>query len=71
MTMWLFCGKEMIRHHDEKITYGAVTSARCLYLRMHLKSLGAKRGDRITLYMPMIPEAAIAMLACATNWCGT
>jgi acetyl-CoA synthetase len=30
-----------------------------------LKALGAKKGDRITLYMPMIPEAAIAMLACA------
>jgi acetyl-CoA synthetase len=30
-----------------------------------LKSLGAKKGDRITLYMPMIPEAAVAMLACA------
>ncbi len=30
-----------------------------------LKSLGAKKGDRITIYMPMIPEAAYAMLACA------
>ena len=30
-----------------------------------LKSLGIKPGDRITLYMPMIPELAIAMLACA------
>ena len=30
-----------------------------------LKELGAGRGDRITLYMPMIPEAAVAMLACA------
>jgi len=30
-----------------------------------LTSLGAKRGDRITIYMPMIPEAAMAMLACA------
>jgi acetyl-CoA synthetase len=30
-----------------------------------LKGLGAKKGDRITLYMPMIPEAAVAMLACA------
>ena len=30
-----------------------------------LKALGAKKGDRITLYMPMIPEAAVAMLACA------
>ena len=30
-----------------------------------LKACGAKRGDRITIYMPMIPEAAMAMLACA------
>ena len=30
-----------------------------------LKSLGGKKGDRITIYMPMIPEAAYAMLACA------
>ena len=30
-----------------------------------LKSQGVKKGDRVTLYMPMIPEAAIAMLACA------
>ena len=29
-----------------------------------LKANGAKKGDRITLYMPMIPEAAVAMLAC-------
>ncbi|MDC3144211.1 acetate--CoA ligase [Pelagibacteraceae bacterium] len=30
-----------------------------------LKSLGARKGDRITIYMPMIPEATFAMLACA------
>ncbi|MFL6844392.1 MAG: acetate--CoA ligase [Allosphingosinicella sp.] len=30
-----------------------------------LKALGARKGDRVTLYMPMIPEAAVAMLACA------
>ena len=30
-----------------------------------LKELGTKRGDRVTLYMPMVPEAAVAMLACA------
>ncbi|MGD8384671.1 MAG: acetate--CoA ligase, partial [Lysobacterales bacterium] len=30
-----------------------------------LKELGAGRGDRVTIYMPMIPEAAVAMLACA------
>jgi acetyl-CoA synthetase len=30
-----------------------------------LKRLGVKKGDRVTIYMPMIPETAIAMLACA------
>jgi len=30
-----------------------------------LKSLGVKRGDRVTIYLPMIPELPIAMLACA------
>ena len=30
-----------------------------------LKSQGVKKGDRVTIYMPMIPEAAVAMLACA------
>src|SRR5207237_491596 len=30
-----------------------------------LKKLGVKKGDRITIYMPMIPESAVAMLACA------
>src|SRR3954470_14004437 len=29
-----------------------------------LKELGAKKGDRVTIYLPMIPEAAYAMLAC-------
>src|ERR671920_605261 len=30
-----------------------------------LKTLGIRKGDRVTIYLPMIPEAAIAMLACA------
>jgi acetyl-CoA synthetase len=30
-----------------------------------LKALGATKGDRVTIYMPMVPEAAVAMLACA------
>src|SRR5207302_7039281 len=30
-----------------------------------LKSLGVRKGDRVTIYMPMVPEAAVAMLACA------
>jgi len=29
-----------------------------------MKGLGVKKGDRVTIYMPMIPEAAVAMLAC-------
>ncbi len=50
--------------HDEKITYGQLHQRVALFANA-LKAMGAKRGDRITLYMPMIPEAAIAMLACA------
>src|SRR5438067_8659729 len=30
-----------------------------------VKKLGVKKGDRVTIYLPMIPEAAVAMLACA------
>jgi acetyl-CoA synthetase len=30
-----------------------------------LRHLGVRKGDRVTLYLPMIPEAAVAMLACA------
>ncbi|HET9355039.1 MAG TPA: AMP-binding protein, partial [Sphingomicrobium sp.] len=30
-----------------------------------LKAQGARRGDRVTIYLPMVPEAAVAMLACA------
>ncbi|SMF69723.1 acetate--CoA ligase [Allosphingosinicella indica] len=34
-------------------------------MALKLKTLGVVKGDRVTLYLPMIPEAAIAMLACA------
>ena len=33
-----------------------------------LKDQGVNKGDRVIIYMPMIPEAVIAMLACGTNW---
>ena len=36
----------------------------CLFANS-LKELGVKKGDRIAIYLPMVPEAAIAMLACA------
>lgn len=51
-------------NNDIKITYGELHRRISLFANA-LKSIGANRGDRITLYMPMIPEAAIAMLACA------
>ncbi len=49
---------------DLKITYRELHERVCRFANA-LKALGAKKGDRITIYMPMIPEAAIAMLACA------
>ncbi len=45
------------------ITYRELHEQVCKFSN-GLKSLGAKKGDRITIYMPMIPEAAYAMLAC-------
>jgi acetyl-CoA synthetase len=47
-----------------KITYRELHARVCRFANA-LKKLGARRGDRITIYMPMIPEAAVAMLACA------
>jgi len=49
---------------DLKITYGELHRRVCRFANA-LKAIGAKKGDRITIYMPMIPEAAISMLACA------
>jgi acetyl-CoA synthetase len=49
---------------DLSITYRALHERVCRFANS-LKALGATKGDRITIYMPMIPEAAIAMLACA------
>ena len=49
---------------DAKITYGELHERVCR-LSNALKARGIKRGDRVTIYMPMVPEAAYAMLACA------
>ncbi len=49
---------------DEAITYRQLHQRVCRMANV-LKKLGVKKGDRVTLYMPMIPEAAISMLACA------
>ena len=49
---------------DLTISYRELHARVCRFANA-LKAIGAKKGDRITLYMPMIPEAAVAMLACA------
>lgn len=47
-----------------KITYSELYVSVCRFANV-LKSFGVKKGDRVCLYMPMIPESVISMLACA------
>jgi acetyl-CoA synthetase len=49
---------------SRKITYGEAHAEVCRMANV-LKARGVARGDRVTIYLPMIPEAAYAMLACA------
>jgi len=49
---------------SKAISYGELHEQVCKLANVY-KSLGVKKGDRVVLYMPMIPEAAYAMLACA------
>ena len=49
---------------SKHITYQDLYEEVCRFANV-LKAQGVKKGDRVTLYMPMIPEAAYAMLACA------
>ena len=49
---------------DARITYQELYQSVC-QLANGLRSRGVKKGDRVCIYMPMIPEAAYAMLACA------
>ncbi|CAF26692.1 acetate--CoA ligase [Bartonella quintana] len=51
-------------YHDKKITYNELYEHVCRFANI-LKNHGVKKGDRVTIYLPMIPEAAYAMLACA------
>ncbi|MFI0528076.1 MAG: acetate--CoA ligase [Ilumatobacteraceae bacterium] len=46
------------------ITYAALLAEVQLFANA-LKSLGVAKGDRVNIYLPMVPEAAVAMLACA------
>ncbi|HJU19173.1 MAG TPA: acetate--CoA ligase [Stellaceae bacterium] len=49
---------------DRPITYRELHETVCRFANV-LKARGVKKGDRVTIYLPMIPEIAVAMLACA------
>ncbi|XP_030838928.1 acetyl-coenzyme A synthetase, cytoplasmic [Strongylocentrotus purpuratus] len=49
---------------SSKVTYGQLLKGVCKFANV-LKQHGVKKGDRVAIYMPMIPELVIAMLACA------
>ena len=49
---------------DATISYRQLHEQVCKFSNV-LKSRGVKKGDRVSIYMPMVPEAAVAMLACA------
>ena len=51
-------------NRDLHVSYEELFTAVCRFANV-LKQQGVKKGDRVTIYMPMIPEAAYAMLACA------
>ena len=58
--IWEGDNPEESRH----ITYGQLHTEVCRFANV-LRANGVKQGDRVTIYLPMIPEAAYAMLACA------
>lgn len=49
---------------SERISYRELHQRVCRFANA-LRALGVQKGDRVTIYLPMIPEAAVAMLACA------
>ncbi len=49
---------------QRKLTYAELHREVCRFANS-LKSIGVQKGDRVTLYMPMVPELAIAMLSCS------
>src|SRR5688500_6982728 len=53
-----------IPDESRTLTYGELHAEVCR-LANALRALGVRKGDRVTIYLPMIPEAAVAMLACA------
>ena len=49
---------------DRRVSYRELHEAVCRFANA-LKARGVRKGDRVTIYLPMIPEIAVAMLACA------
>ena len=60
----LFQGEE--ENNVRKITYKELHEMVCKFANV-LKSKGIKKGDRVAIYMPMIPELPVAMLACSAH----
>src|SRR4051812_18878748 len=58
------CGTGTRRSHPERFTYAQLRD-RVARVAGALAAKGVGRGDRVIIYMPMVPEAVIAMLACA------
>ena len=54
----------MILPKSQKITYRELHDHVCRWANV-LRNRNVEKGDRVTIYLPMIPEAAYAMLACA------
>jgi acetyl-CoA synthetase len=57
--IWEGDNPDVSRH----VTYRELHDQVCRLANV-MKTLGVKRGDRVTIYLPMVPEAAVAMLAC-------
>jgi len=55
---------EPLEEGERKITYRGLYREVCKFSNV-LKGLGVKKGDRVGIYMPMIPEVMVAMLACS------
>src|SRR3990167_1151521 len=58
---YIWVGQDM---SERRFTYGQLNTEVCKFANA-LKSLGIRKGDRITIYLPRIPEQFIAMLSCA------
>ena len=63
-TVALICEPHDPAGEVRRITYGQL-KAEVVRMANALKKLGVAKGDRVTIYMPMVPEGAFAMLACA------